>query len=262
MPKWTLVSCALALATAPLFAQEIPEHGRLEFEGTWFGDFILTSADKRISHDKAVLLVKQDGSAITGSIGATVDQQTAFRDGHVDSGSMRFHLDVPGGMDFHLHFDGGHLKGEAIGKSASAKVDLQRAPGLLPHSELTQEITNADRKLFEAFSTCDVARYGSFLDKDLEFFQDHTGKTGYEENLHAIRDRCAEGIQLRRELVEDSLVVNAVPGYGAIEAGTQRFYSRQSDGAERVDATAQFTCIWSKQSGSWKLVRVISYNHH
>jgi ketosteroid isomerase-like protein len=36
----------------------------------------------------------------------------------------------------------------------------------------------------------------------------------------------------------------------------------QPDGSERADATAQFTCIWSKESGSWKLVRVISYNHH
>lgn len=86
--------------------------------------------------------------------------------------------------------------------------------------------------------------------------------TGYEQNLNALRDRCAEGIQLRRESVQGSLVVNAVPGYGAIEAGTQRFYSRQPDGSERVDATAQFTNIWSKESGSWKLVLVISYNHH
>jgi hypothetical protein len=62
--------------------------------------------------------------------------------------------------------------------------------------------------------------------------------------------------------VEGSWVVNAVPGYGAIEVGTHRFYSRQPDGSERLDVTAQFTNVWSKQSGSWKLVRVISYDHH
>jgi hypothetical protein len=58
-----------------------------------------------------------------------------------------------------------------------------------------------------------------------------------------------------------SLVVNAVPGFGAIEAGTHRFYSRQRDGSEHLDATAQFTNVWSKETGSWKVVRVISYDH-
>ena len=105
------------------------------------------------------------------------------------------------------------------------------------------------------------ARDASFLSKDLEFYQDRTGKTGYEENLKAGKDRCAEGIQLRRELDEASLVVNAAPGFGAIQAGTHRFYSRGKDGQERLDATARFTNIWSKESGAWKLVRVISYDH-
>jgi hypothetical protein len=66
---------------------------------------------------------------------------------------------------------------------------------------------------------------------------------------------------LRRELLPGSLIVNAAPGFGAIEAGTHRFYAKQMDGSERIDATARFTEIWTKSSGSWKLVRVISYDH-
>lgn len=77
-----------------------------------------------------------------------------------------------------------------------------------------------------------MTRYASSVSKDQEFYHDHTGKTRYEQNLKAVRDCCAEGIVLRRELVEGSLVVNAAPGYGAIEAGTHRFYSRQPDGSE------------------------------
>jgi hypothetical protein len=41
----------------------------------------------------------------------------------------------------------------------------------------------------------------------------------------------------------------------------QRFYSRGQDGQEHLDATARFTNVWSKQTGTWKLVRVISYDH-
>jgi ketosteroid isomerase-like protein len=257
----TLVFCALALTATHLFAQATAEQRGPDLSGTWFGDFILQTPDGKASHDTAVLILEQHGSAVTGSIGRTVDQQTRFSDGGMDGGSIRFHLDVGGGMDFSLHLVAGHLQGAAMGKAAKAEVSLQPAPGLLPHQKLVEEITKADQHLFEAFGTCDVARYSSSLTKDLEFYQDRMGKTGFEQNLKALRDRCAEGIMLRIELVEGSLVVNAVPGYGAIEAGAHRFYSRLPDGSEHLDATAQFTCVWSKETGSWKLVRVISYDH-
>ena len=190
-----------------------------------------------------------------------MDQQTPFKDGEIKDNNLAFHLDAAGGLDFSLRLVTGHLQGTAVGKSATAEVDLQPAPGLLPHQKLVDEITDADARLFRAFASCDVTQYGSLLSENLEFYQDHTGKTGYEENLRAVRDRCAEGITLRRELDQNSLVVNAAPGYGAIEAGTHRFYSRQPDGSEHLDATAQFTEVWSKDTGSWKLVRIISYDH-
>jgi hypothetical protein len=132
----------------------------------------------------------------------------------VDENSISFHLDTIGGLDFDLHRVHGQLQGMAAGKSARAELDLRPAPGFMPHPKLLEEITEADRDLFSAFDTCDVSQYASFLGKNLEFYQDHTGETGYEENLKALQERCAEGIKLRRELAEDSLVVNAVPGYG------------------------------------------------
>lgn len=257
-----LLFCFFALTAIQVFAQGTSEQQRSDIADTWFGELTLTNADGKVSHDTAVLIIKQLGSSASGSIGRTVDQQTTFADGRVDDNSIQFHLDVGGGMDFSLHLlDAGHLQGTATGKSMKAEVKLQPAPGLLPHQKLLEEITEADRRLFEAFSACAVTRYANSFSKDLEFYQDHTGKTGYEQNLKALQDRCAEGILLRRELVEGSLVVNAVPGYGAIEAGTHRFYSRQKDGSEHLDATAQFTNVWSKQTGGWKLVRIVSYDH-
>src|SRR5262249_47290478 len=103
--------------------------------------------------------------------------------------------------------------------------------------------------------------YASYLSPDLEFYHDQGGKTGYQEQLDSLRQRCCEGLVLRRELAKDSLVVNAAPGLGAIEAASHQFYAKQKDGPERLDATAKFTEIWTKASGRWKLVRVISYDH-
>jgi ketosteroid isomerase-like protein len=252
--------CLLSLPGHGLHAQSAVKAPDA-LSGTWFGDFVLTSPNGKASYDTAVLILDRRGSALTGSVGRTVDQQTPYRDGRFNRNRVSFHLDAAGGLDFVLTFKAGKLTGIATGRNAKATISLKPAPGLLPKQLLIQEITRADQQLFDAFATCDVARYTSFLGKDLEFYQDHTGKTNYEQNIDALRNRCAEGIRLRRELDKDSLIVDAAPGFGAIEAGTQRFYSKNPDGSEHLDATARFTNLWSKETGTWKLVRVISYDH-
>jgi ketosteroid isomerase-like protein len=258
----TILLCILTLTMPFLPAGPARAQSSTTPTGTWFGDFILTAPDGKVSHDTAVFIVEQHGATLTGSIGRTVDQQSSLSAGSFDSGRLRFHLDSGGGMDFVLDLSPGHLSGVATGKSMNAKIDLKPAPGLMPHTQLLQEIALADQELYDAFSKCDVARYGNFLSKDLEFYQDRTGRTNYEQNMKAFQNRCAEGIRLRRELDKDSLIVNAAPGYGVIQAGTQRFYSSDQTGSEHLDATARFTNIWSKETGTWKLVRIISYDHH
>ncbi len=141
----TLLFCFFALTTH-VFAQSTSQQQHSDISGTWFGELTLTNPDGKVSHDTAVLIVKQDGSSATGSIGRTVDQQTPFADGRVDDKSIRFHLDVGGGMDFSLHLDTGHLQGPATGKSMKAEVNLRPAPGLLPHQKLIEEITEAEKR--------------------------------------------------------------------------------------------------------------------
>jgi ketosteroid isomerase-like protein len=260
------VFCALTLSIPCVYGQASGDQKAPNISGTWFGDFDMTNPDGKVSHDTAVLVLQENGTALTGSAGATIDRQMPMTAGKVDNGQILFHVDAAGGVDFALHMEGGHLRGAATMISPNgpmhAVIDVRPAPGLIPHAQLVQEIEEADRQEFAAFDACDEAGYAKFLSKDLEFYHDHTGEQGYEANLKALRDRCAEGIKLRRELVDGSLIVNSAPGYGAIEAGAHRFYSKQPDGTEHLDATAEFTMVWSKESGSWKLTRVISYDHH
>ena len=229
--------------------------------GTWFGTIAISMPDGKTSHDTAVLVVSQGTPKLAGGMGRTIDQLTPWADGTFNDNELQFRLNAAGGLNVSLALHDGRLTGTATGQSAKAEIDLKPAPGLMPHEQLQQEIMAADHQLYEAFENCNVSRYASFLSKDLEFYQDHTGESGYEQNLKAVRDRCAEGIQLRREFDQASLIVNAVPGFGAIQAGIHRFYSRDKNGQEHLDATARFTNIWSKESGTWKLVRVISYDH-
>jgi len=230
------------------------------FTGTWFGSFSVNAPDGSSKRDNAVLVLTSSGGNLAGTAGSSIDQQMPISDIRVTEDEIRFHMDAAGGLDFKLRRVNDQLVGEASGKIL-AKVDVRPAPGLLQHAQLAAEIGEVDRKLFEAFDSCNLEVYASYLDFDLEFYHDRGGKTGYREQLDSLRQRCGEGLVLRRELLQDSLVVNAAPGFGAIEAGTHRFYAKQKDGTEHLDATARFTEIWTKASGSWKLVRIISYDH-
>lgn len=252
---------ALCLLTASTcLSSQTTDSSCSTFFGTWYGSFRLVAADGKSTRDNAVIVLTGDCGHITGSAGSDIDRQMPVSNVQVTDDEIRFHMDAMGGLDFQLKRRGNHLTGTASGKT-NAVIDVQPAPGLLPHDQLLAEITEADRKLFEAFDTCNVDGYASYLSPDLEFYHDRGGKTGYQEQLDSLRQRCGEGLVLRRELVKDSLIVNAAPGFGAIEAGTHLFYAKQKDGTEHLDATAKFTEIWTKATGSWKLVRVISYSH-
>jgi len=252
------VVCVLLAAMSP--SAQGKEASCSAFAGTWYGAFRVFTDDGRSTRDNAVIVLSGDCSNVTGSAGSSIDRQTPISAVQLVGDEIRFHMEAMGGLDFRLKRRESHLVGTASGK-IHAVIDVQPAPGLLPHSELVAEIKEADGKLFEAFDTCNVAAYASHLSSELEFYHDRGGKTGYQEQLDSLRQRCDGGLVLRRELDEESLVVNASPGFGAIEAGIQRFYARQPDGSEHLDATARFTEVWTKASGSWKLVRVISYDH-
>jgi len=65
----------------------------------------------------------------------------------------------------------------------------------------------------------------------------------------------------RRQLVKESLIVDAIPGYGAMEAGDHLFYERKGDGPEKLAGRARFSIVWAWSEGGWKLSRVLSYDH-
>lgn len=130
-----------------------------------------------------------------------------------------------------------------------------------PAGTLRDQILSADRQLFAAYNTCNIVQFSRSLAPDLEFFHDTTGLTGHEWNVNALKKRCAESTKYHRTLDEPSVQIFPVPGYGALELGTHRFYERRADGSEKLDATPSFANVWKKTSDGWKLTRVLSYGH-
>jgi CubicO group peptidase (beta-lactamase class C family) len=130
-----------------------------------------------------------------------------------------------------------------------------------PADTLRDQILDADRQLFDAYNTCNIVPFSRSLAPDLEFFHDTTGLTGHDWNVTALERRCGESTKYHRVLDEQSVQIFPVPGYGALELGTHRFYESSADGSEKLDATPGFANVWKKTADGWKLTRVLSYGH-
>ncbi|SHF57997.1 protein of unknown function [Microbulbifer donghaiensis] len=134
---------------------------------------------------------------------------------------------------------------------------------------LIEEISAADHQLFKAvFNDCDVQASQGLVTDDFEFFHDKWGKTADSgaEFLNSIRDMCegrktGRNVPARRELIADSVKIFPLNNFGAIQTGTHKFYGLPPGKAPVLRETGQFTHVWQKVSGQWKLARVLSYDH-
>ena len=131
------------------------------------------------------------------------------------------------------------------------------------------EVAAADQALFSAFfDRCDMETLAKMVTDDFEMFHDKNGymtKSG-KEFLDAIAGTCArqktgEDYRARRELVPGSLKVYPLNNYGAVEIGVHRFYQLLPGKPEKLVEVSQFTHVWKKEDGVWKLARALSYDH-
>lgn len=123
---------------------------------------------------------------------------------------------------------------------------------------LFETIKSLDTRLFEAYNQCDLKTLGSMVSDDLEFYHDQTGLTvGKEPFLAAIKQNICGKVQ--RSLIEDTLEVYPLKGYGAVELGIHRFHHPNDPGNV---GDAKFVTIWHDSNGVWQVTRVISYEHN
>lgn len=135
--------------------------------------------------------------------------------------------------------------------------------------ELIAEIINADRILFDAvFNHCDLEASRKLVTDDFEFYHDKWGKIADSgaDFLNSTADMCkgretGRNIKARRELVPGSVKIFPLKKFGAIQTGTHRFYGLPEGKEPVLRETGQFTHVWQKEEGEWKLARVLSYDH-
>ena len=146
---------------------------------------------------------------------------------------------------------------------------IRLTPGPAISQPMIDAVTRADRALFTAvFDTCDIDALAGMVTDDMEFFHDKGGLTTTTGDafVDAIRGKCArqasgEDFMSRRELIEDSVRIYPISNYGAIEVGEHRFFAIVEGQPDRLTETARFTHVWKDDEGSWRIARVLSYDH-
>lgn len=140
----------------------------------------------------------------------------------------------------------------------------------LPEAQALQdEIAARDAELFDiVFTRCDPVRLRALLAPDVEFYHDKGGFIfrSADDFVADHLKQCAsrrkpDTWRSRRALVRETLVVDAVPGYGAMEAGDHLFYERKGNGPERLAGRSRFAMVWQKAKDGWRLSRVLSFSH-
>jgi ketosteroid isomerase-like protein len=124
---------------------------------------------------------------------------------------------------------------------------------------LYQTVAALDASLFDAYNGCDLKKLGTLVTDDLEFYHDRTGlAVGRPAFIESITKYICG--KVTRELVPGTLEVYPIGEYGAVEIGTHRFHHPGKDASEPL-GEARFVMIWANKAGTWKLSRVISYDH-
>lgn len=133
-------------------------------------------------------------------------------------------------------------------------------------SELYKTIAKMDSLYFSAQNTCDLEAYASFLAEDFEFFHDKGGLTSSKEKeMKSMAIFCGEEQRstqpLRRQRTKGTLRVYPMDNYGALQFCDHTFHLQINENKEKVVGSGKMTALWKKENDSWKLARVISYDH-
>ncbi len=113
--------------------------------------------------------------------------------------------------------------------------------------------------MFRAFNTRNIETLRQFFDTNLEVYQDNIGVRNYSESMGAFAGLFKKDYVLTRTLIPGSMEVYPIKDYGAIQTGLHTFSHVENGKPE--SATFKFMHIWQKQNGSWKITRLITYDH-
>jgi ketosteroid isomerase-like protein len=138
---------------------------------------------------------------------------------------------------------------------AQPAVDAKSGP-------LFDTVAAQDKRMFDAYNSCDLKTLADMVSDDLEFYHDQTGLSrGRAAFIDAIKTNICG--KVHRELVPGTLEVYPLKTFGAVEIGDHVFCPAATPSTcnPTTSGMAKFTMLWQQTDAGWKVTRVISYDH-
>ena len=136
-------------------------------------------------------------------------------------------------------------------------------------NSLDATIRQQDTVFWDAYNRCDVEKMSEFFWSNIEFYHDKGGLTvGLDPFVAALKNGlCGNpNSHLRREAIPETVKVFPLEKngaiYGAVLSGEHYFYVNDKGKPEYRDGMAKFLHVWLLKDGTWKMARVVSYDHH
>jgi hypothetical protein len=134
---------------------------------------------------------------------------------------------------------------------------------------LQATILRQDNLFWHAYNTCHADSMKMFFTDDMEFYHDKGGPTlGLQKFDESVRTGLCGNTanwQLRREAVPGTVAFFPLSKngqlYGAILEGEHVFYVHEAGKKEYLDGHARFSHLWLNNGGTWKMARVLTYDH-
>lgn len=142
--------------------------------------------------------------------------------------------------------------------SAFAQSQNQRKVAAA-QTALFNKVASLDSSLFAAYNSKNLDLMKTYFTSDLEWYQDNGGLIDFDKVFSNFQSIFNRDYDLKRYLINESLEVHPIEGYGAIEIGKHQF--KHIENGKLEIGTFKFLMIWKNDKGNWKISRVISYDH-
>jgi hypothetical protein len=121
--------------------------------------------------------------------------------------------------------------------------------------ELYNTIVALDKRFFDAYNTCDMETQAELISEDIEFFHDKGGlSTSKTQIIEALKNNICD--KVTRTLIEGSIEVYPIKGYGAVQMGEHKFFNKLEPDAKSIPS--KFVTIWKNDNGNWVMTRIVS----
>ncbi|PKP35605.1 MAG: DUF4440 domain-containing protein [Bacteroidetes bacterium HGW-Bacteroidetes-17] len=113
-----------------------------------------------------------------------------------------------------------------------------------------------DSMFFDAYNNCDLDKQAEIYSDSIEFFHDQGGLMTSKQELLDGTEKNICG-KVSRELVQGSIEVYPIKGYGAIEIGFHKFHNNQEE-AGTPSKIGRFVIVWKAKNDTWEITKVMS----